>query len=34
MLGHREDTLTIETEEGEKSFLRSEIAGIRLAPKF
>ncbi len=34
LLGHTEDTLTIETEEGEKSFLRSEIAGIRLAPKF
>ena len=34
LLGHTEDTLTIETEEGEKSFQRSEIAGIRLAPKF
>ena len=34
LLGHTEDTLTIKTEEGEKSFQRSEIAGIRLAPKF
>ena len=34
LLGHTAETVTLQSEEGERTFQRSEIAGIRLAPKF